>query len=155
MAGLDAAGVQVAGCRVLLAGAGGVARAIAFSLVRAGATELVIVNRSRDRADDLAVAVGAEGSGARVLGAAPGDCPPPEGFDLAINGTALGMRPDDPLPFDPSRLTPATVVAEVVMRPEVTALMQAAQDRGCRVVGGAAMMAPQADLVARFLSLAR
>ena len=154
MAGLAAQGVQVAGRRVLLAGAGGVARAIAFSLARAGAAELVIVNRSRDRADDLAAAVAAEGVSTRVRGVSAEACPPPETFDLAINGTALGMQPGDALPFDPSRLTPATVVAEVVMRPEVTALMQAAQARGCRVVGGAAMMAPQADLVARFLSLA-
>jgi shikimate dehydrogenase len=139
---------------VLLAGAGGVARPIAFSLARAGVAELVIANRSADRAADLAAAVRAAREGVAARGVALGACPAAEGFDLVINATALGMQPDDPLPLDPSRLTPATVLAEVVMRPAVTPLMQAARARGCLVVDGAAMMRPQAGLVADFLSLA-
>jgi shikimate dehydrogenase len=48
-----------------------------------------------------------------------------------VNGTPLGMKPGDPLPFDVARLSPSTFVGEVVMKQEITPLLQAARDRGC------------------------
>lgn len=153
MAGLAAAGVEVRGRRVLLVGAGGVGKPIAFSLGWAGVSELVIANRSLDRAEALAAGVAKAAPGCVTRAVSARDMPAPEGFDLVINATALGMRPDDPLPFDPSRLEPATVVAEVIMTPAETPIMALARARGCVVVPGLAMMEPQAGLVAEFLGL--
>ena len=66
--------------------------------------------------------------------------PDPAGYDLVVNCTPLGMKPDDPLPFDVSRLTPATFVGEVVSKAEMTPLLQAAQARGCRFQVGIDML---------------
>ena len=64
----------------------------------------------------------------------------PAGYDLVVNGTPLGMKPADPLPFDVARLAPATFVGEVVMKQEITPLLQAARDQGCRYQVGTDML---------------
>ncbi len=64
----------------------------------------------------------------------------PHGFGLVVNATPLGMNPEDPLPFDVDRLQPGTMVGEVVMRSETTALLAAAEQRGCRVQVGTDML---------------
>ncbi|RRH76137.1 shikimate dehydrogenase family protein [Falsigemmobacter faecalis] len=153
MAGLKAQGVEVTGRRALLLGAGGVGRPIAFSLALAGLSELVIANRDLTRAEDLAEGVRALVPGCRTRACESREMPPPEGFDLVINATSLGMKPDDALPFDPRRLQPQSVVAEVIMTPAVTPVMAMAAARGCLCVPGLAMMRPQAGLVAEFLGL--
>jgi shikimate dehydrogenase len=53
----------------------------------------------------------------------------PAGYDLVVNATPLGMEPGDPLPVDPSRLDRKTFVGEVVMRREMTPLLEAAAAR--------------------------
>ena len=73
------------------------------------------------------------------------------GHDLVINATSLGLKPNDPLPIDAGRLGPATAVAEIIMEPETTALLVAAQERGCRIFYGRPMLACQVDLIADFL----
>jgi len=64
----------------------------------------------------------------------------PAGYDLVVNGTPLGMKPGDPLPVDVARLSPSTFVGEVVMKQEVTPLLLAARDRGCRYQVGTDML---------------
>jgi shikimate dehydrogenase len=64
----------------------------------------------------------------------------PAGYDLVVNGTPLGMRATDPLPIDVARLAPATFVGEVVMKQEITPLLQAAKERGCRFQVGTDML---------------
>jgi shikimate dehydrogenase len=63
------------------------------------------------------------------------------------------MRPDDPLPFDPARLSPSTFVGEVVMREEVTPLLRAARQRGCRTQVGTDMLFEQIPHYLRFFGL--
>src|SRR6185369_8892836 len=55
----------------------------------------------------------------------------PSGFDLVVNATPLGS-PGDPLPLDLTRLESTTFVGEVVMKLEMTPLLLAARERGCR-----------------------
>ena len=50
------------------------------------------------------------------------------------------MNAADPLPFDPTRLSPQTFVGEVVMKQEITPLLKAAKERGCRFVVGTDML---------------
>jgi shikimate dehydrogenase len=54
----------------------------------------------------------------------------PAGFDLVVNATPLGMKEDDPLPFDVSRIAARSFVGEVVMKHVVTPLLAAAQAQG-------------------------
>lgn len=148
LAGLAAHGVALKGQRIALAGAGGVARAIAFALAGSGAAALRIRNRDTARAQALAAEITAwpGAAGCHVSASATSD-----GCTLLVNGTALGMRDADPLPFAEDELHPALTLAEVVMTPEETRFLALGAALGCTTVPGAAMMHPQADLLARFL----
>ena len=50
---------------------------------------------------------------------------------MVVNATSLGMNADDPLPFDPERLSSNTFVGEVVMKREITPILEAAIACGC------------------------
>jgi shikimate dehydrogenase len=67
----------------------------------------------------------------------------PDGHDLVVNATPMGMNEGDPLPVDVSRLAPETFVGEVVMRTEMTAFLQAAHKKGCRIQLGSDMLFEQ------------
>jgi shikimate dehydrogenase len=131
---------------VLLVGAGGAGRAIAFAVASAGACALTISDVDERRAEDLARSVAAA-TGCRAA-AGPAD---PQGFDIVINATALGMSADDPLPIDPRRLDPASLVVDIVNAPELTPLCRAARARGCPTQGGRPMHQGQAVHALRFL----
>jgi shikimate dehydrogenase len=146
--GLRAQGHGIAGCRVLILGAGGAAAAIAFALAEAGAKRLTIANRTASRAQALAERVnGYLGQSIAIVGA-----PRPNGHDIIINATALGLQPNDPLPIDPELLGPGTLVAEVIAQPAVTALLAAAKRRGCSVQAGHHMLQQQIALIANYVN---
>lgn len=63
------------------------------------------------------------------------------------------MHTSDELPFPVDRLTPGTLVAEVVVEPETTPLLAAARERGCSIHGGLPMLLAQIDQVIEFLEL--
>ena len=81
---LDALGRPVAGLRALVLGAGGAGRAVAWALREAGASEVLVWNRTRERAEELA----------RDLGASVADRPAPA--DLLVNATSMGLDPSVP-----------------------------------------------------------
>ncbi len=146
--GLRRQGHDPAGQRVLLLGAGGAASAIAFALADAGARQVAVANRTRQRAETVVAHVHRALPQADI---AVGDADP-RGYDMVVNATSLGMRPDDPLPLDVARLDPQTLVAEIIMKPELTRLLEAARQRGCRIHYGRHMLDCQVDLMARFMS---
>lgn len=151
--GLAANGFEVGGKRALVVGAGGVGRAIAFALADAGVTELAIANRDAERARSLAAEIAASVPACRLRLC---DAQAPDavaGIDLLVNATALGMAVDDPLPVRLDRLETETAVAEVVVNPPMTPLLEAAASRGCQIVAGAEMLKPQPRLVAEFFGL--
>lgn len=143
--GLARSGFAPRGRQALLVGAGGAGSAVAAELVRAGAL-LRIYDVSRSRADALAERL-RRGGFADVTVA---ERPDPAGCALVVNATPLGMKPNDPLPVDPALLDPSMLVAEVVMKPPVTALLEHAQRRGCRVQLGEAVMLNQLDAMIGF-----
>ena len=67
----------------------------------------------------------------------------PQGYDLVVNATPLGMNDDDPLPMDVDRIAPDTFVGEVVMKQEITPFLAAAQDKGCPIQVGTDMLFEQ------------
>lgn len=148
--GLRSQGIDPRGMDVLLVGAGGAASAIAFALAAAGCPRLTIANRTASTAVALAARV-ARAYPACAASAGPAD---PAGHDLVVNGTSLGLRPDDPLPVDVAQLAPGMIVAEAVMAPEITPLLAAARLAGCRVHLGRHMLEAQLPLLADFLASA-
>ncbi len=149
LAGLKQAGHDPAGKRVLLVGVGGAGRAIAFALAHGGAGELTLANRTAAKAKEVAAKV-AEAFPSTKTRVGP---PDPAGFDIVVNATPLGMREGDDLPLDVSRLTPGMVVAEIILVPERTRLVEEAERRDCRVHPGLPMLTCQIDEVITFLRL--
>jgi shikimate dehydrogenase len=145
--GLREAGHELAGRRVLLAGAGGAGRAVAFAVAGAGVAGLTIANRTATRAERLARDIAASYAAVAVA-AGP---PDPAGHDVVINATSLGMRPSDPLPVAVSRLAPGTLVCDIVTRPEQTRLLDEAAARRCVPHPGLPMLTSQVDLILDFL----
>ncbi|MEO1062611.1 MAG: shikimate dehydrogenase [Actinomycetota bacterium] len=132
----DEAGVDPAGRRFAVVGAGGAARSIVLSLTRAAAAEIVVVNRSAGPAGVAAELAGPIG---RVGG--PGDVAE---ADVVVNATSLGMAADDPLPVAPEALRPGQVVADIVYARSSTPLLRAAAERGAVALGGLGMLVQQA-----------
>ncbi|HEX4819159.1 MAG TPA: shikimate dehydrogenase [Acidimicrobiales bacterium] len=128
-------GFEVTGRRVVVVGAGGAARAIVLALARAGAAEVVVVNRTAAKAQ--AAAALAEASG-RV-----GEASEITGADLVVNATSVGMG-DGRTPFAPDLLRPGQVLADIVYHPSPTPLLAAARDRGVTAVDGLGMLVHQA-----------
>jgi shikimate dehydrogenase len=134
--GLRAAGFDPRGSRALVAGAGGAGSAIALELIEAGVTDLVIHSRTAETRDHLVELLAARYSAARVRAGTAN----PSGFDLVVNATPAGMKPDDPLPVLVDELSPQMFVGDVITQPEVTPLLAAAAARGCRTQSGIGMV---------------
>jgi len=147
VAGLRGQGHDPAGRRVLMVGAGGAAGAIAFALAQAGVAYLGIANRTRTRAAEIAQRVRQVLPHATVEDVEAD----PAGYDMVVNATSLGMLADDPLPLDVDRLDASTLVVEIITKPPMTALLQAAQQRGCPIHEGRHMLQAQIASMARFL----
>ena len=147
--GLRNHGIDPRGRSAYLAGAGGAANAIAFALAEAGVSRLAITNRTLAKADNL---VGKMIAAFPALDVHMADRNPAN-YELVINATALGMKKDDALPFDPASLTPEQIIAEIIMMPEETAIMAAARAKGCRVHPGRPMLLAQRDLMVNFLGM--
>lgn len=144
VAGLRKLGVEPRGQRALLVGAGGAGSAIAHALVDAGVSQLALHDIDARRRDALVARIGAYG-----LAASAGS-DDPQGFDLVINATPMGMRETDPLPVAADRLAPATFVGDVVTVPVDTALLRAARARGCRTMTGMDMFRAVGERIAGF-----
>lgn len=146
--GLLARGHDPRGKRVFMFGAGGAGNALGFALARAGIAALTIHNRTLQRAEDLAARIRAAYPNVDVqVGAKDA-----RGFDIAANATSVGLH-DNELCFDVSQLGPATLVTEVIMKPERTALINAAAARGCPVQQGRYMLDYQMDLIFDFMRI--
>jgi shikimate dehydrogenase len=130
-------GFDFAGRRGLVVGAGGVGSAIAASMAAEGVASLAVHDVNRASAEGLAARLRQNYPGLDVSVAAAAD---PAGCDIVVNATPLGMKDGDPLPLDVTRLAPSTFVGEVVMKSEITPLLAAARERGCRYQVGTDML---------------
>ena len=124
---------------VVVLGAGGAARAILHGLIEAGATKILLANRTEGRAKALAEGFGASVSvipwedRSRALA----------GCGLLVNATSLGMTGKS-LDIDLSALPADAIVADIVYSPLETKLLAAARARGNRIVDGLGMLLHQA-----------
>ena len=129
--------------RVALLGAGGAARAILYALLaQEEVEEILLLNRTVDKAETLADDLGGEG---RVVVGSLAEVGGIEEIGLLINSTALGMHPHEetsPLE-DPACLHERMLVADIVYNPLQTLLMRQAEDAGARSINGLGMLAWQ------------
>ena len=137
--GVQRKGFNLTGKRVMVVGTGGVGSAIAASMAAEKIAAISLFDVNKASCEALAQRLVKEYPTIQV-GIGSND---PEGHDLVVNATPMGMNEGDPLPLDVSRLAPNTFVGEVVMRTEMTAFLQAAQQRGCRVQVGSDMLFEQ------------
>ncbi|SMD10786.1 shikimate dehydrogenase [Fulvimarina manganoxydans] len=132
-------GAVLTGARVLVVGSGGVGSAIAASLAAAGVGELAVFDNHQSTMDAFADRL-SQHYPALTVSAGSKD---PDGFDVVVNATPLGMAEGDPLPMDVTRIAPSTFVGEVVMKQEITPFLAAVRERGCAFQVGTDMLFEQ------------
>ncbi|MBW8481269.1 shikimate dehydrogenase [Actinomadura sp. PM05-2] len=147
--GLRARGHEPRGRRVALVGAGGAGAALAAALLEAGAAHLAVCDTDAGRLDALLGRLAARWPG-RVTGSA---APRVADAGIAVNATPLGLRPADPLPFDPALLPPGGVVADIVMKPAETPLLRAAAALGRAVHPGLHTLEHQLECYTAYFGL--
>ncbi len=127
--------VKVNGKRMLILGAGGAARAVAYEAKQRGAN-VMVASRTFTRARDLASEFGLEcvswGKIARMK------------FDILVNATPVGMIPNTTKSPAPASILRKKVVFDAVYNPPMTKLLLEAEKRGARIVQGTEMYLNQA-----------
>ena len=127
---------NLAGQHVLILGAGGASRAIAFGIIRAGG-RVTLTDVDQARASALVKDLGAEAI-------------PPDAVDrcpatILVNATPVGMTPDiDGIPINPELLSRFQVVMDIVYQPLTTRLLKEALARSCATIDGLQMLIHQA-----------
>lgn len=129
--------LQLSGTTVLLLGAGGAGRTAALKLASEGVKQLYLVNRTLNKAEGLAREIQQRFPQVKaVLGY------PQSTVDLVMNGTSLGLKADDPLPFEASRfsLKQAAAAYDMIYRPSETRFLAEAAQNGCKTANGLGML---------------
>ena len=132
---LQESGILIKGRTILIIGAGGAARAIAYTLKQEGA-EILIANRSIKRAEELAAQIGARGydiSHLKSLAARS---------EIIINCTSVGMREGDPRLLEPDSFHDGQAVFDIVYNRQ-TELLRDAWRAGAAVLDGVMMLVYQ------------
>jgi shikimate dehydrogenase len=135
-------GVRLPGIAVVVAGAGGAARAVVHALVSAGAGEVIVGNRTASRARDLATDFG---DPVRGMGMDAGFEESLGRAALAVNATSVGMT-DPGTPFDVGALPVSATVFDLIYTPPESELLRRARARGLRAANGLGMLVAQAGI---------
>jgi shikimate dehydrogenase len=135
-------GVEPKGRKVLLLGAGGAARAIAYTLAKE-ADELAILNRTLKEAQNLARML-ERTLNKKVVAGSLSQREIQQNLqdsDILVNATSVGMKPDaDESPVAPKLLHPDMAVMDIVYNPMETKLAKHAEAAGAKVVSGVEML---------------
>jgi shikimate dehydrogenase len=131
-------GVLLAGKKVLLLGAGGAARGVAYALAKEGAAHLFIANRTKERAVELAAAIGAfvtsTGIGLDEVNDIAAE------VDLIVNTTSAGMHPNiNEVPVSTGIVKPHHIVSDLIYNPRITRFLRESEAAGARIHGGLGM----------------
>ena len=142
-------GSVLGGARALVVGSGGVGSAIAASLAGAGVEGIALYDVRADSAEALAIRLRTHYPQLTV----ETGCNDPDGFDIVVNASPVGMNMGDPLPVDVNRLARHAFVGEVVMRAEMTDFLSAVAARGCRFQVGTDMLFEQIPAYLEYFGL--
>ncbi|MBV9114786.1 MAG: shikimate dehydrogenase [Hyphomicrobiales bacterium] len=147
--GLSKEGISIAARRVMLIGAGGAGSAVAVAFADAGAAALTIHDIDAAKAESLATRLGETYPACATRVGAPQAA----GHDVIVNATPIGMAKGEGLPAPIGPLEAAQLVIDVIAKPEVTPLLAEARARGCRTVGGKAMLDGQVAELEKFFRI--
>jgi shikimate dehydrogenase len=139
-------GFDPSGKRALVVGNGGVGSPIAASLAGIGLAGIGLFDPNAAASEALAQRIGEHYPAVEVaIGSKD-----PEGYDLIVNATPIGMNDGDPLPVDVNRIAPGTYVGDVILKADVTPFLQAAKDKGCTIQVGTDMLFEMIPAVLEF-----
>lgn len=131
-------GATFAGARVLMLGAGGAARGVAYALAREGVERIYIANRTLERAVELADLIGEYTSAVPLRTADIGDIM--REVTIVVNTTSVGMSPNvDETPLPAEWLNDRLIVSDLIYNPRVTRLLREAELAGAIAHGGLGM----------------
>ncbi|MEM7790752.1 MAG: shikimate dehydrogenase [Verrucomicrobiota bacterium] len=137
-------GISLDGACVILLGAGGAARAAAVQCLIAGCRRLYLTNRTQPRLDALleilAPVSGSDQIEVFTTDAIPRDLPE---TGVLINATSLGLKPEDPSPFDVGCLPDGWSVYDMIYNPPATKLIFSARERNLPAANGLSMLVHQ------------
>ena len=141
------AGVSPAGKKVLLLGAGLLARELAVEVGLAGAGEIVIVNRTAERGQALVDLLNSRVKVVARLVHLSGEYAVEEDTQLVVNATAIGWGDAEaPVPLAMASLKPEMLVADVTFNPPQTRFLREAAAHGCQTIDGLGMLVHQGAL---------
>lgn len=137
-------GVKIAGEKVLILGAGGVARAVAMMLAYKGASEVIILNRTLEHAEKIAAEINAQEGKTLVKAMALssyGELPAYERY-LAIQATNIGMFPktEEVILSDPAFYQRIHTGYDLIFNPADTRFMQLVREQGGKAYNGLKML---------------
>ncbi len=148
---LEDEGIYVKEKTFVIAGAGGAARSVAVQLALDGAKKITILNRTIDKAHDIAQLIGMSIPNVHIeinclenktLAKAV------EEADVLINTTSLGMysMEEESIIGEEKVLPSNLVVSDLIYNPAKTKLLQQAESRGCKTINGLGMLIGQAAI---------
>ncbi len=139
-------GGVIGGQRALLIGAGGAGSAIGLALLDEGVTQLSVYDKNPACSNKLLCLLASDYDCVSVVSNSD-----PTDFDIIAHATPTGMKSVDPLPLDVGQLAHDMHVGDVVTEPEISPLIKAARERGCRTNTGIEMFNGQREIVVDFL----
>ena len=138
------AGVLLENQKAVVLGAGGAARAMTIELAKAGVSHITIVNRGKERGDELVRLLNEKTAADAEYAPWVKATPIPEGTNIVVNATSIGMYPDPNKPdIDYSTLHSSMVVCDGVHNPASTPFLLEAEKRGCTTLDGLSMLINQ------------
>ena len=133
MKSLNESGMSATNKDILIVGAGGAARALGYYLCRE-ARSITIFGRTQMKAERLVIDL----KKVRDVVSASNDITDIKQFHMIINATPLGLKHNDPLPFDTKKLSKEQIVCDLIYKN--TRLLEDASEKGCRVLNGSGML---------------
>ena len=147
--GLSQKGHGLLGRRVLIVGAGGAGRAVAHAILDEKPAAIRLFDVDDIRLNQVVAELRGHSSGTLVEAGQPD----PAAFDVVVNCTSIGMKPEHPYPIMVENLNPSTLVADIILEPETTPLLKAAESRGCITQSGIHMLLGQVDAICDFFGV--
>lgn len=145
---LPGKGEELKGCHVAILGAGGAASAIAVECALAGAKKITIINRTASRGEELARLIAEQTDAESAFLPWTPAIAVPDGTDLLVNATSIGLTPneEEKPDIDYDTIAPDLTVCDVVFDPSYPLFLQEAAKRGAVTVSGIGMLVAQAAL---------
>ena len=140
MQSMSEAGIDVAGKKIIIMGAGGASRAIGYYLCKK-ASALYLYDVDSKKADTLIQHLKSQATGCEVLAAGTEQIRSGHffsGVDIVINATPLGLKPEDPMPMDMALINNKHTVCDLIYKE--TPFLSKAAGIGCKTLNGLGML---------------